>query len=138
MKKKKTTTVTSTTTTHNYNFCSSGDGTTTTRFDPTPLMSTYLNAFIISDFVSLNSSQGRVPHRVFARPNAINQSQLTLEAGVKILDAIERYLNVEYSLPKMDQIAVPDFGPGAMENWGLVSEVCLVTLYAIQRAIFLE
>lgn len=85
----------------------STDGTTITRFDPTPLMSTYLNAFFVSDFVSLESTQGRVPHRVFARANAINQSALTLDAGVKILDALSLYLGVDYSLPKMDQVAVP-------------------------------
>lgn len=101
-------------------FCS-GDGTTTTRFDPTPLMSTYLNVFVVSDFVSMESSQGRVPHRVFSRSNAINQSSLILDAGVKILDAIGTYLGVDYSLPKMDQVAIPDFAPGAMENWGLVT-----------------
>lgn len=81
-------------------------------------MSTYLNAYIVSDFVSLESSQGRVPHRVFARSNAINQSSLILDAGVKILDAIGTYLGNFYPLPKMDQVAVPDFAAGAMENWG--------------------
>lgn len=95
----------------------------TTHFGTTPPTSTYLIAYIVSDFESVtnaNASTG-FPHRVFARPNAINQTGLTLEAGEKILTAIETFLDVPFTLPKMDQAAIPDFSPGAMENWGLVT-----------------
>lgn len=46
----------------------SSDGSITTEFEETPLMSTYLVAFIVSDFGHLSSSQPRdVPQRTFAR-----------------------------------------------------------------------
>lgn len=100
----------------------SDDGSITTEFEESPLMSTYLVAFIVSDFGNLSSSEPRnVPQRTFARPNAVNQSTLMLSAGERIMDALEIYLGVNYSLPKMDQAGIPDFSAGAMENWGLVT-----------------
>lgn len=33
----------------------------------------------------------------------------------------EEFFGIEYPLPKMDMIALPDFNAGAMENWGLIT-----------------
>lgn len=61
----------------------SEDGSVTTEFEETPLMSTYLVAFIVSDFGHLSSSEPRdVPQRAFARPNAVNQSTLMLSVSI--------------------------------------------------------
>lgn len=88
-------------------------------------MSTYLIAFIVSDFkhlsISAATGSATTPHRAISRPNAIEQNHLVLEAGELILDAIANYVNVPYSWPKMDQVALPDLAIGAMENWGLVT-----------------
>lgn len=82
-------------------------------------MSSYLVGFVVSDFISLESRyQGKVPHRVFARSNAISRCHFILDNGVKLLDALGDYLGVDYPLPKMDQVAIPDFYFSAMENWG--------------------
>lgn len=78
------------------------------------------------------------PHRVYASPAEVINTELALKDGPRILSAIENYLKTPYSFPKMDQIAIPDFNAGAMENWGLVTyrEEALLwneTLHPYQR-----
>ncbi len=86
----------------------------------------------MSDFAYLESTDRsrRVHQRVFSRPNAVHLNELVLEAGEEILDELEDYIGVDYSLPKMDQAGIPDFSAGAMENWGLVTyryRIALIT-----------
>lgn len=89
-------------------------------FNGGPPTSPYLIAFIVSDFEYLeNEFDGRVPHRTLARPNAVHLTEFALRTGVDMLDALNGYIGVNYTLPKMDQAAVPGFS-GAMENWALV------------------
>lgn len=101
---------------------SSTDGSITTTFDETVSTSTYLIAFTVSDFEFLsNENDGAVPHRVIARPNAIHLTEFALQIGVDMLDILSDFVGIPYSLPKMDQAAIPDFAAGAMENWGIVT-----------------
>ncbi|XP_012230834.1 aminopeptidase N [Linepithema humile] len=80
-------------------------------------MSTYLVAFIVSDLDKLEDGN----FRVWARHDAINQSQYSLSIGPKILGYFENYFKIKFPLPKMDMVALPDFSAGAMENWGLIT-----------------
>ncbi|ETN61383.1 protease m1 zinc metalloprotease [Anopheles darlingi] len=91
----------------------------TTKFETTPLMSTYLIAFVVSDFLRRGDNQ----HRVFARPNAFQELPFALEASRLILQVLDDHLGVPYTnyMEKIDQVALPDFAAGAMENWGLVT-----------------
>ncbi|XP_010771399.1 aminopeptidase N-like, partial [Notothenia coriiceps] len=61
--------------------------------------------------------------RIFARKPAIDagQGQYALNKTGPILKFFEGYYSSKYPLPKSDQIALPDFNAGAMENWGLIT-----------------
>ncbi|XP_041789145.1 aminopeptidase N-like [Chelmon rostratus] len=95
-----------------------------TTFEPTERMSTYLLAFIVSDFVSIQSTQNsNLLVRIWARRKAIadRQGDYALNVTGPILHFYEHYYNATYPLSKSDQIALPDFHAGAMENWGLIT-----------------
>ncbi|NWS71136.1 AMPN Aminopeptidase, partial [Crotophaga sulcirostris] len=94
-----------------------------TEFETTPRMSTYLLAFIVSEFTYVQNYSGNVLIRIWGRPAAIAEGQgnYALQKTGPILDYFERHYNTPYPLPKSDQVGLPDFNAGAMENWGLVT-----------------
>ncbi|KAM9743746.1 endoplasmic reticulum aminopeptidase 1b [Menidia menidia] len=91
-------------------------------FDTTVKMSTYLVAYIVSDFLSVSkTTQHGVKISVYAVPEKIDQTAFALDAAVKLLDFYDDYFDIPYPLPKQDLAAIPDFQSGAMENWGLTT-----------------
>uniref|UniRef100_A0A182NG41 Aminopeptidase n=1 Tax=Anopheles dirus TaxID=7168 RepID=A0A182NG41_9DIPT len=96
-----------------------GPGYEVTMFETTPRMSIYLLAFMVSDFLYTENYEAK--QRVFARPNAINQTHYPLEAGVRVMNALDEHLGLPFNsyMPKVDQAALTEFSAGAMENWGL-------------------
>ncbi|ESP00395.1 hypothetical protein LOTGIDRAFT_140794 [Lottia gigantea] len=92
-------------------------------YSTTVIMPTYLLAFIICDYEYVEgiSAKTQIPYRTYARPNAIQYANRSQEHGIKIFDKYESYFTPSYSLPKIDNIAIPDFNAGAMENWGLIT-----------------
>ncbi|EPY73395.1 endoplasmic reticulum aminopeptidase 1 [Camelus ferus] len=92
------------------------------HFDVTVKMSTYLVAFIVSDFKSVSKmTKSGVKVSVYAVPDKINQADYALDAAVTLLEFYEDYFSIPYPLPKQDLAAIPDFQSGAMENWGLTT-----------------
>ncbi|XP_017792514.1 PREDICTED: aminopeptidase N-like [Habropoda laboriosa] len=92
---------------------------TKTVFQDTPKMSSYLVAFVVSDYGVKESGS----FRVWTKSHAVDQGAYALEMGKKLLDKLDAYTNIFYSkiMPKMDQVTLKDFSPSAMENWGLVT-----------------
>jgi aminopeptidase 2 len=92
------------------------------KFNTSPLMSTYLLAFIIGELNYIETTNFRVPVRVYAPPNQdIEHGRFSLELAAKTLKFYETTFDSEFPLPKMDMVAIPDFAAGAMENWGLIT-----------------
>ena len=85
-------------------------------------MSTYLLAFIVGefDYVEGRDANG-VLIRVYTPMTKSEQGHFALEVAQKTLPFYSNYFKVNYPLPKLDLIAIPDFSAGAMENWGLVT-----------------
>lgn len=100
-----------------------GVAVTQTRFEPTKKMSSYLLAVVVCDFTFIDAWQQDTLIRIWARRNAIESKQgnYALNVTGPILEFFQDYYNIPYPLNKSDQIALPDFYFGAMENWGLVT-----------------
>jgi aminopeptidase 2 len=91
-------------------------------FNKSPLMSTYLLAFIVGELQVYETNAFRVPVRVFSTPDKdIAQSKFSAELAAKTLAFYEKEFAQPFPLPKMDMVAIPDFSAGAMENWGLIT-----------------
>lgn len=102
-----------------------------TEFEKSPIMSSYLLAFVVGD---IHSVQAKSKNGVMVRSWASTaQTKKSLEyanaEAVKILDFFEEYFDTPFPLKKLDQVALPDFESGAMENWGLITyrEIALLT-----------
>ncbi|KRX63712.1 Aminopeptidase N [Trichinella sp. T9] len=94
-----------------------------TSFQPSVKMSSYLFAIAVIDFPYQESynSDKKLKFRIWTRESLMDQIDFALYAGPKVLNYFAEKFDYPFPLPKQDMLAVPDFGPGAMENWGLVT-----------------
>jgi aminopeptidase N len=88
----------------------------TVTFATTPRMSTYLVALLVGDFECVTGSAEGIPLRVCATPGQQALTTFALEATKGVLSFYNRYYGIKYPFEKLDQVAIPDFAAGAMEN----------------------
>ncbi|RXN06779.1 glutamyl aminopeptidase [Labeo rohita] len=98
------------------------DRKTKTSFKKSVKMSTYLVCFAVHQFTYVERmSKRNIPLRIYAQPLQISTAEYAANVTKIIFDYFEEYFDMEYSIEKLDKIAIPDFGTGAMENWGLIT-----------------
>ncbi len=98
-------------------------GLTTTAFETSPKMSTYLLAFVLGEIHQVSDrTKSGVEVNIWGTLAQPKESfSLALDAAIRSIEFFEDYFGVPYPLPKADHVALPDFSSGAMENWGLIT-----------------
>ncbi|XP_045655108.1 LOW QUALITY PROTEIN: glutamyl aminopeptidase [Ursus americanus] len=93
-----------------------------TTFEKSVPMSTYLVCFAVHQFdrVERLSKRG-IPLTIYVQPEQKHTAEYAANITKIVFDYFEEYFAMDYALPKLDEIAIPDFGTGAMENWGLIT-----------------
>jgi len=97
-----------------------GNGRREVTFAPTPKMASYLVALAVGEFEEVRDEVEGTQLAVLTTPGKREQAQYALESTKKILKFYHEYFGLKYPLPKLDQIAIPSTGAGAMENWGCI------------------
>ena len=92
------------------------------RFAPTPVMSTYLVAFVVGDLACIeDTAEGGTLIRVWATKGNEEKGRFALETSLDLLAYFNEYFGMSFPLSKLDHLAIPDFAAGAMENWGAIT-----------------
>ncbi len=108
-----------------------GEDSIRTTFQTTPIMSTYLLAFVYGEmhYAEAKTKDGTQVKSWANVGRPKEQLEYSANEAAKLLDFYAKYYDTPYPLPKLDQVALPDFDAGAMENWGLVTyrEIALLT-----------
>ncbi|MGO1316314.1 MAG: aminopeptidase N, partial [Cellulomonadaceae bacterium] len=105
-----------------------GEGRVTYAFDPTPVISSYITALVAGPYEvhrsQLTSSDGRVIELgVFARASLAEHldADYVFDKTREGFAFYEKHFDYPYPFTKYDQLFVPEYNMGAMENAGCVT-----------------
>ncbi|WP_294974815.1 M1 family metallopeptidase [uncultured Leuconostoc sp.] len=92
-------------------------------FDTTVKMSTYLVAFAFGELQNKQTqTDSGVKVGVYAtKAHDPKTLDFALDIAKRSIEFFEDFYQTPYSLAQSNQLALPDFSAGAMENWGLVT-----------------
>jgi puromycin-sensitive aminopeptidase len=99
-----------------------GDGRVRIRYEDTMKMSTYLAAWVVGRLELSEPADARgVPVRIVHVPGKEHLTAFASEVSVHSLNWFADYYGIPYPEAKLDNVALPDFAQGAMENVGCVT-----------------
>ncbi|MFJ8334714.1 aminopeptidase N [Streptomyces sp. NPDC094437] len=96
-------------------------------FEPTPRISTYITALIVGPYHSVHSAYEKdgqsVPLAIYCRPSLAEHldSDAVFEVTRQGFEWFQEKFDYAYPFKKYDQLFVPEFNAGAMENAGAVT-----------------
>lgn len=92
-------------------------------FHKTPKMCTYLLAICIGQFDVLTGYTKRgMPVEIYGvAGNNMELFQFPLDEAINVINWYEDFIGIQFPLPKLQCIAIPEFQCGAMENYGLIT-----------------
>jgi aminopeptidase N len=93
----------------------------TTTFETTPKMPSYLVEFTAGDMARISATEGGTEFGVWAVRGLEKNGATALANAQTILADYNDYFDYKFPLPKLDSIAVPGGFTGAMENWGAIT-----------------
>lgn len=93
----------------------------TVVFETTPRMSTYLLYIGAGKIAEKAQKYNSLDLYIAAPEGHLGEVDLPFQYARESIQNFEEYFGIKYVLPKMHLISVPDFGAGAMENWGAIT-----------------
>ncbi|XP_011638527.1 aminopeptidase N-like [Pogonomyrmex barbatus] len=94
------------------------DGKLWTYFETTPIMSTNLLGFVISDYDHISNLDGTI--KIWGPKHLLPHATFSLDIIEKATQELEKFTNSTVHVPKMDHVSIPHYSSRATENWGMI------------------
>ncbi|TQS13345.1 aminopeptidase N [Microbispora hainanensis] len=93
------------------------------HFPPTPVMSTYITALVAGPYAVVRDEHDGIPLGIYVRRSLAQylDPENIFEVTKQGFDFFHRVFGLRYPFGKYDQLFVPEFNAGAMENAGAVT-----------------
>ncbi|HVW79463.1 MAG TPA: aminopeptidase N [Mycobacteriales bacterium] len=92
-------------------------------FEPTPVQSSYITAIVAGRYEGSTAEHDGIPLGVYCRKSLVQylDADDIIEITRQGFDAYHQLFETRYPWPKYDQVFVPEFNAGAMENAGCIT-----------------